>query len=328
MTMKPNDNCKTAMLKRMMLIRCFEERAAEYFTRGIIRGSLHTAIGQEAVAVGVGFALHEKDYIQTTHRGHAHILAKGLDEKKMMAELFGKSTGYCRGKGGSMHIASLEDKVLGANGIVGGGNPVAVGAAFALDYKKTGGIAVSFFGDGASNNGTFHESLNLAQAWKLPIVFVNENNTFAISTPFKTVSGTKDIVDRAIGYGMRGEIADGMDVLDVFEKFSKAREYAANGNGPTLLECKTYRFVPHSKADREVYRTREEVNEWKKKCPIQCLFSNLLASGIVTQEDFERFEEEAFSAVSAAVQFAESSPDPALEELFCDVYYEGDEKNA
>ncbi len=328
MVSKPDNKRKVEMLKRMLLIRRFEEVAAEYFTRGVIRGSLHTAVGQEAVAVGVCFALEDEDVIQTTHRGHAHILAKGLDEKKMMAELFGKVTGYCRGKGGSMHIADLKSGVLGANGIVGGGNPVAVGASFSFYYRKLKQIVVSFFGDGASNQGTFHESLNMAQAWKLPIVFVNENNFFAISTPFKDISDTKDIADRAIGYGMRSEIADGMDVLDVFEKFSKAREYAIKGKGPTLLECKTYRFVPHSKADREVYRTREEVEEWRKKCPIKRLGTQLIEEGVISEEDFEKFDKEAQQAISDAVEYAEASPDPEPEELYRDVYWEGEVENA
>jgi TPP-dependent pyruvate/acetoin dehydrogenase alpha subunit len=308
------------MLKKMMLIRAFEERAAEYFTRGIIRGSLHTTVGQEAVAVGVCSALEKNDYVQTTHRGHGHVLAKGLDEKLVMAELFGKATGYCKGKGGSMHVASLDHGVLGANGIVGGGNPVAVGAGFALAYKNSGCVSVSFFGDGASNNGTFHESCNLAQAWKLPVIFVNENNGFAISTPFRTISGTKDIADRAVGYGMRSEIADGMDVLDVYEKTLKAREYALVGNGPTLLECKTYRFVPHSKADREVYRTKEEVAEWRKKCPIKRLGGQLIAERSITERDIESFEKHAAEAIDMAVQFASESPDPEPEELYRDVY--------
>jgi pyruvate dehydrogenase E1 component alpha subunit len=308
------------MLKKMMLIRAFEERAAEYFTRGVIRGSLHTSVGQEAVAVGVCTALSSQDYVQTTHRGHGHVLAKGLDEKLVMAELFGKATGYCKGKGGSMHVASLDHCVLGANGIVGGGNPVAVGAAFTFAYKNSGQIAVTFFGDGASNNGTFHESCNLAQAWKLPVIFVNENNGFAISTPFRTISGTKDIADRAVGYGMRSEIADGMDVMDVYEKTSKAREYAISGNGPTLLECKTYRFVPHSKADREVYRTKEEVAEWKKKCPIKRLGRQLIEANAITERDLELFEEQTIEAIDAAVQFSFDSPEPNPEELYNDVY--------
>jgi len=324
MHVKLSPGKKIEMLKRMILIRNFEERAAEYFSRGLIRGSLHTSVGQEAVSVGVCFALKDTDYIQTTHRGHGHILAKGLDEKLMMAELFGKANGYCRGKGGSMHVANLDMGVLGANGIVGGGNPVAVGAAFAFSYKETGQVSVSFFGDGASNNGTFHESCNLASAWKLPIVFVNENNGVAISTLFKTISGTVNIADRAIGYGMRGQIVNGMDVLDVYEKFSEAREYAASGQGPVLLECKTYRFVPHSRADREVYRTREEVDEMRKQCPIKRLGTQLLEDGAIKQKDLADFEEEAAQKIEDAIQFALNSPEPEPEELFKDVYWEGE----
>lgn len=315
------DNAKLLeILEKMWTLRKFEEKAAELFTRGLIRGSLHTGVGQEAVAIGVSLALNEDDYIQTTHRGHCHVIAKGADINIMMAELLGKANGYNKGKGGSMHVANLDMGILGANGIVGGGNPVATGAAFSAQYRGTKQVAISYFGDGASNQGTFHESINLAGGWKLPIVFVNENNLFAISTPLRTVSGTKNIADRAIGYGIPGVIADGMDVLDVYEKVSKAVERARNGEGPTLVECKTYRFVPHSKADREVYRTKEEVNEWKKKCPIKQIENMLIENGTISEIEARSIEKKARQTVLDAVEFAMNSPEPDDEELLTDVF--------
>lgn len=317
-----NNDDLLKILYRMWTIRKFEEKAAEYFTRGVIRGSLHTGIGQEAVAVGATYAIREDDYIQTTHRGHGHVIAKGGDIKIMMAELFGKATGYNKGKGGSMHIANLDMGILGANGIVGGGNPIATGAALSAQYRGTDQVVLTFFGDGASNQGTFHESINLAGAWKLPIVFINENNQYAISTPFRTISATKDIADRAIGYGVPGVIADGMDVFDVYEKVSEAVKNAREGGGPTLIECKTYRFVPHSKADREVYRTKDEVNEWKKKCPIKQVESYLVEQGAITETDARKIEEKCKKAVEEAVGYAKSSPEPAPEDLLKDIFYE------
>jgi len=310
------------VLEKMWTIRKFEEKAAELFTRGIVRGSLHTSVGQEAVAVGVNYALNKDDYIQTTHRGHGHVIAKGADIKIVMAELCGKATGYNKGKGGSMHVANLDMGILGANGIVGGGNPVATGAAFSAQYRGTKQVAVSFFGDGASNQGTFHESINLAAGWNLPIIYVNENNQFAISTPFKTVSKTKDIADRAIGYGIEGVIVDGMDFFDVYEKTAKAVEKARNGGGPTLLECKTYRFVPHSKADREVYRTKEEVNEWKKRCPIKQIEKLLIDNGTITEKAARELESKVKQNVLDATEYALNSPEPSLDELTKDVYFE------
>lgn len=317
-----NNETRMEMLKKMCEIRYFEEKAAEYFTRGLIRGSLHTSIGQEGVSVGACFAIEESDYIQTTHRGHGHVIAKGADLNIMMAELLGKVTGYNKGKGGSMHVANLDMGILGANGIVGGGNPVAVGAAFSAQYRGSGQVVLTFFGDGASNQGTFHEAMNLAGAWKLPIVFVNENNQFAISTPFRDISATKDIVDRAIGYGIPGIIADGMDPEDVYEKVGQAVQRAREGNGPTLVECKTYRFVPHSKADREVYRTKEEVNEWIKKCPIKRLENKLIEEKFLTVDDIKDIHMMARARVADALDYGLNSPEPGIEELLNDVFYE------
>ncbi|HHX23910.1 MAG: thiamine pyrophosphate-dependent dehydrogenase E1 component subunit alpha [Tepidanaerobacteraceae bacterium] len=312
------------MYKKMLLIRNFEEVANEYFTRGLIWGSLHTCIGEEGSVVGAITALNEDDYVGTTHRGHGHVIAKGADIKLMMAELFGKATGYSKGKGGSMHIADMERGILGANGIVGAGNPIACGAALSAQYRGTKQVTLSFFGDGASNQGTFHESINLASAWKLPVVFVNQNNLYAISTPFKTISATKNIADRAVGYGIEGVIADGMDALDVYEKVKAAVEKARNGEGPTLIECKTYRFAPHSKSDREVYRTKDEVLEWRKKCPITRMEKLLLEKGVIKEEDAKKIKEEIAALIEEAVEFAKNSPEPELDELTKDVYYEGE----
>jgi len=311
------------ILKKMWILRKFEEKAAELFTRGLIRGSLHTGVGQEAVAIGVNFALNKDDYIQTTHRGHCSVIGKGADINIMMSELLGKANGYNKGKGGSMHVANLDMGILGANGIVGGGNPIATGAAFSAQYRGTKQVVISFFGDGASNQGTFHESINLASAWKLPIVFVCENNLYAISVPFKTVSNIENIADRAVGYGIEGIITDGMDVNDVYEKAKYAVEKARKGEGPTLIECKTYRFVPHSKADREVYRTKDDVNEWKKKCPILQVKNVLIKNGIITEEQAHKIEKDARQKVLDAFEFAMNSPEPDDAELLTDVFYEG-----
>lgn len=307
--------------KTMVLIRKFEEKANECYERGLIRGSIHTCIGQEGIAVGAIASINDNDYILTHHRAHGQLIARGCDIKYMMAELFGKKDGYCKGKGGSIHIASIKHNVLGANGIVGGGNPLAIGAAFSAQYKNSNRVALSFFGDGASNQGTFHESINLAAAWKLPVVFIAENNTFAISTPFNTISATKNIADRAAGYGIPGIIADGLDAVDVYEKIKSAVDRARRKEGPTLVECKTYRFVPHSRSDREVYRTKEEVNEWRKKGPIIRMEKLLKEKGIVNQSDIKNIEENVLYNVEKAIEFAKHSPEPGIEELKKDIFF-------
>lgn len=316
------DNELMNMYKTMVLIRKFEEKADEGFAKGKVWGSLHTSIGQEGIAVGAIAALEENDNIVITHRGHGKCIAKGADPKTMMAELFGKKTGYCKGKSGSMHIADVKHGILGANGIVGAGNAIACGAALASLYNDTKEVTLSFFGDGASNTGYFHESLNLAGAWKLPVIFLCENNMYAISTPFKTVSATKNIADRASGYGINGVIADGMDPIDIYEKTKEAVTRARNGEGPTLIELKTYRFMPHSKSDREVYRTKDEVQQWMKKCPIKRIEQLLTEKGILTQSDIKEIESEADQIIREAVEYAESSPEPDIDDLTKDVYFE------
>lgn len=310
------------MYEKMVLVREFEERAAECFSRGLVWASLHTCIGEEGTVVGSVMALEDKDYIQLTHRGHGHAITKGADINRMVAELFGKKTGLCKGKSGSMHIADFKAGILGANGIVSAGNPLAIGAGFAAQYRGTDQVAVSYFGDGASNQGFFHESVNLAAAWKLPVIFVNHNNQFAISTPFKTVSNTINIADRAIGYNIPGVIVDGMDPVAVYEAMTEAVQRARNGEGPTLIESKTYRFVPHSRSDREVYRTREEVEEWKKKDPIKTTEEKLIAAKLLNNEKIKEIHDAAKVRIEEAIEFGKNSPEPDVEDLYEDIYCE------
>lgn len=309
--------------EQMVLIRKFETRANEGFTKGKIHGSLHTGIGQEACPVGVVNNLTKDDYIFGTHREHGAALAKGLDPNIMMAELYAKAPGYCHGKSGSMHIASVEHGHLGANGILGAGNALACGAAFANKYKGIDGrVTVSFFGDGSSNAGYLHESMNLAAIWELPVIFCCHNNNFAISTPWPTVSKTKDIASRAAGYEMPSIIINGMDVLEVYEKMGPVIEYVRSGKGPYFVELKTYRFAPHSKSDREVYRTKEEVKEWMKKCPILTLGNLMKSKGLIDDAKIQEIDEKYEKVIDDAVAFADAAPEPDISELLKDVYYE------
>ena len=262
--MKSENHLFVKMFEQMVLIRRFEETIKELYMKGIIQGMLHLCIGQEAVAVGVMSVLNEDEYIVSTHRGHGHFIAKGADIRLMIAELFGKRTGYCKGKGGSMHIADINLGHLGANGIVGESLPIATGAALAFkEIKQTNQIVVCFFGDGALNTGEFHESLNLASLWKLPVVFVCENNMYAISTNVRRACAIEDIAKRADSYGMPGETVDGMDVVGVRKKAEVAVTRARNKEGPSLLICQTYRFLGHGRnPDCSLYRTKKEEEEW------------------------------------------------------------------
>ena len=252
------------MYKTMLSIRAFETKAAECFTKGMLAGNIHLCIGQEAVPTGACYALEPEDYMTSTHRGHGHCIAKGAELDKALAELMGKATGYCKGRGGSMHIADLSVGNLGANAIVGGGIPIAVGAALAIKKQGRKNVAVSFFGDSASNEGTFHEALNMAAIWKLPVIFVCENNGFGISVPQWQSTAVQDISVRAKAYGIPGYTGFGNDVNEVDKLFMKAKKRALDGEGPTLLEFKTYRFRGHWTGDPEPYRTREEVKDWKE----------------------------------------------------------------
>jgi len=319
-------------LRQMQEIRHFEEKVFELLSRNLIRGASHLYAGQEAVAVGAIAALRDDDLITSTHRGHGHChargdsLAKTPEGKqdhlnKMMAELCGKATGYCRGRGGSMHIADVQKGNLGATGIVGGNIPVATGAALAQRMLGTDRVVLCFFGDGAANTGIFHESLNMASIWDLPVVYICENNLYAMSVPWKKASKLPDVADRVSAYGIPGAVVDGQDVLAVREAVSQAVERARQGEGPTLIECKTYRWYGHSRSDPRVYRTREEEEEWCKRDPLRLLETRLLNEGLATEEELREVEERAHQAIERAVKFAlEESSDPDPSELYDGLY--------
>lgn len=308
--------------RKMVLIRKFEMCASKLFAQNKLPGFLHLYVGEEAVATGVCSALEVTDYITSTHRGHGHLIAKGGDVKKMMAELFAKETGYCKGKGGSMHISDRDKGILGANGIVGAGIPIATGAAFASKYKGDGRVAVSFFGDGAANRGTFHEALNMAAAFKLPAVFVCENNLFAISVCARYHMAISDISDRAAAYGMPGYSIDGNDVELVYETTKAAVERARHGEGPTLIECKTWRHRGHYEGDPDDYRTAEEKAEWMQKDPIERLAKRLIEEGICTQAELDAIASDADKLLAEAIDEAEAAPVPSVSALMADIYKE------
>jgi pyruvate dehydrogenase E1 component alpha subunit len=307
------------LYRGMVRIRRFEEKVSELFSKGLIPGFVHLYIGEEAVAVGVCANLTKNDYITSTHRGHGHCIAKGADLRRMMAELFGKKTGYCKGKGGSMHIADYSSGILGANAIVGANIPIAAGAAFAAKSKGTNHVAVAFFGDGASNTGAFHEGINIAAAWKLPVIFVCENNLYAISTRTTRSTPISNIADRAASYGIPGVIADGMDVMAVYESAHKAVERARKGQGPTLIECKTYRFYGSFEGDPQRYRTKSEREEWQMKDPLN-FGEKLVNMGVLTDADLQKIDQEVKSAVEEAVKYAQESPYPEPEEVTKDLF--------
>jgi pyruvate dehydrogenase E1 component alpha subunit len=312
-----------SMYRMMVTIRRFEETLRDLFFQGQVPGFVHVSIGEEAVPTGVCAALSDKDYITTTHRGHGHMLAKGGKPKQMMAELFGKKTGYCKGKGGSMHIVSYDLGILGANGIVGGGIPIATGAALASSFRGNDAVAVSFFGDGASNEGTFHESLNLAGLWKLPVIYVCQNNCYAEFTPASESTSVEDIAVRAQGYNMPGVIVDGNDVLAVYEVVKAAVERAKRGEGPTLVEAKTYRWEGHVVGEEAFvgeYRSVEEVEAAKQRCPIVLFSQRVVATGFVDEAELNRIAGEVQREIDEAVAFAQSSPSPEPEEALNDLF--------
>jgi len=313
-----------SIFRMMNRIRKFEEKALRLFEENKLRGSVHLCIGQEAIPATVCSLLRDQDYITSTHRGHGHCIAKGADLGKAMAELMGKATGYSKGKGGSMHIADLSKGNLGANAIVGGGLPIAVGAALAAQYRGTDQVSVAFFGDGASNIGTFHEAINLAAVWKLPVVFICENNQYGISCHVSESTSVADIgASRGPAYGIPGLTIDGNDVLAINEAVETAIARAHAGEGPTLIECKTYRWNGHWTGDPQVYRSREEVEAWKLKCPIKRLRAHLIAEGILTAEECEAIARDAYDQVEAAARFALESPEPDPATVLEDVYFEG-----
>lgn len=308
------------MYERMVRIRKFEEKAAELFAKGLLPGFIHTYVGEEATAVGVCAALNPDDLVTSTHRGHGHVIAKGGEPQYMMAELYGKETGYCKGKGGSMHIADPDKGILGANGIVGGGLPIATGAGLSVKLRNSNQVVACFFGDGASNQGTFHESINMASLWKLPVVYVCENNLYGEFTPQKRHQAITDISQRATAYGIPGVTVDGMDVVAVYEATQEAIKRARSGNGPTLIEAKTYRFHGHFEGDPQLYRDKAEVQKWMERDPIANFEKQLLESKVVAEEDLRKIQEAVQHEIDEAVKFAENSPYPADKEAVEDIY--------
>ena len=311
------------MLRLMQTIRRFEERASDDYRAGAIYGVVHCYIGEEAVAVGVCAALNKDDQIISTHRGHGHCLAKGADLNRMMAELYGRRTGYCKGKGGSMHIADFDIGMLGANGIVAGGISIVTGAGLAAQLEGAGRVAVSFFGDGASNAGPFHESINIAATWKLPMLYVCENNLYAATTSAADTLALGDVAARAAGYGIPGVVVDGNDVIAVYEAAEAAVNRARVGEGPTLIECKTYRWRGHTERPGQTDpRPQDEVEEWQQKDPINRLATSLIAQQLLSEEAWQKMDAEILAAVEDSVKFSLDSPFPAPETAVEDVFAE------
>ncbi|KYC64476.1 thiamine pyrophosphate-dependent dehydrogenase E1 component subunit alpha [Heyndrickxia coagulans] len=309
------------MLQKMFEIRKFEDKVHEVFATGILPGFVHLYAGEEAVAVGVCAHLNDQDMITSTHRGHGHCIAKGCDLKGMMAEIYGKATGLCKGKGGSMHIADLDKGMLGANGIVGGGFPLACGAALTAKYKKTNNVSVCFFGDGANNHGTFHEGINLAAVWKLPVIFVAENNGYGEATPFHYASSCKTIADRAVAYDIPGVRVDGKDIVAVYQAAKEAVERARNGEGPSLIECVTYRNYGHFEGDAQTYKAEaEKAKQLNEKDAIVQFKKFVLEQNLLSEADINSLEQKVEQEIEEAVKFGEDSPYPDPTELLKDVY--------
>lgn len=298
------------MLSQMLLIRSFEETAEQLYFQGLIHGTMHLSIGQEASAVGACAALRAEDYILSTHRGHGHCIAKGARADQMMAEFFGKETGYCRGRGGSMHMADVDTGNLGANGIVAGGVPMAAGVGLSIQMQQQDRVALVFFGDGAANEGAFHESLNLAAIWNLPVIYFCENNHYAMSMSIFKASKVENLSERAAGYGVAGVTVDGNDAIEVYRATREAVERARSGGGPTLIEAKTYRWKGHSKSDKQRYRTKEEVKQWQERDPIARLAQRLLEAGLLDEGTLARMQAEVEEEIAAAIDFAKRSPEP------------------
>ncbi|KPJ88572.1 MAG: acetoin:2,6-dichlorophenolindophenol oxidoreductase subunit alpha [Spirochaetes bacterium DG_61] len=323
--MKIPEETRIEMLKGMLRIRLFEEKIQELYLAGYIPGSMHLSTGQEAVSVGVCMSLQKDDYVLSSHRGHGHMLARGAKYKYMMAELYGKRSGYCKGKGGSMHFAHVKIGVLGANGIVGGGIPIAAGVGFSSKYLKNNRVTACFFGDGATETGAFHEGLNFAAVLKVPVVFIIENNQYAISVPRRLSDRLEDLSIRAKSYGMPGESVDGNDVIAVYHTAQRAVHRARSGDGPTLIECKTYRWHGHHAGEPKdglIYRSQEEIDAWKRKCPIKQLKGTLLEEKVITEGNIEKIEREFEQELEKAIAYANESPFPVESDLLQDVYIE------
>ena len=307
-------------LRLMLTIRLFDERALALYRAGEMRGTTHPYIGMEAVGVGVMLALQPNDYVTSTHRGHGHTIAKGGDTDKMMAELLGRATGYSGGKGGSMHIADMDKHMLGANGIVGGGMGLATGAALTAKLQNTGSVAICFFGDGALEQGILHETTNLAAIWKLPVVFVCENNQYAMSASAEWSIAGGDPAKRAAGYGIPGVTVDGMDLFEVNATANEYVERARRGEGPAYVVCTTYRFHGHHAGDPLNYRQKEEVERWRQHDPIERVKAAAVESGAMTADDITSLEQRIEQQIDASVEFARNSPDPSIDQLMTDIY--------
>lgn len=309
------------LLQDMHTIRAFEERAEQLYALGKVHGTMHLSIGQEATAVGASNALKDGDYLLNHHRGHGHCLAWGSDPNRMMAEFMGKETGFCRGRGGSMHIADVESNNLGANGIVAGGVPIAVGVGLSIKMRKTDQVCMVIFGDGAANEGAFHESLNMASIWKLPVVYLCENNQYAMSMPVTRAFNIEDISTRASSYNIPGITVDGNDPLAVYLAVYEAAERARHGDGPSLIESKTYRYKGHSKSDRQAYRTRDEVNDWMDNRDAITRFSALLVTaGVLSETEAAGMRDTALTTIDRSVEFSEASPSPEISTILQGVY--------
>jgi len=311
------------MYQDMLKIRYFENEITKVYSKGLMPGLAHLYIGEEAVAVGVCANLTERDFAVSTHRGHGHLIAQGADLKKMMAEVLGKETGYCKGKGGSMHIMDVSKGILGANGIVGAGIPIATGSAYSAKVRGTDQVTAAFFGDAASNQGTFHESLNMAAAWKLPVVYICENNLYGISVDVRKVTATKDLAVRAKAYDIPGIVVDGNDVSEVYRVTKEAVERARKGEGPSLIECKTYRWKGHHVGDPGlVYRLEKETEEWKNRCPIKTFRERLIKEKIFSKEELDLIEKDTKEMIKEAADFAIQSPYPDDNEAYKDLFVE------
>jgi pyruvate dehydrogenase E1 component alpha subunit len=316
----PDKETSTTVLQKMMLIRHFEERAGEMYAKAKIGGFLHLCIGEEATIVGATQALRETDYLMSTYREHGQALARGTDAKAVMAELFGRQDGCSAGRGGSMHLFDWDKRFLGGYGIVGGSLPLSAGVALACDYMETEDVILSMMGDGATNQGTFGETMNLSALWKLPVVFVVINNQFGMGTALHRHSAVTDLSLKSEGYGVPGTRCDGMDVLDVHSVVTNALESAREERKPQLVEAVTYRYRGHSMADPEEYRSKEEVEEWRQRDPIKAFADRLVEEGVLTEDDVKEFDEKAIEVVDEAVDFADSSPFPDLDSLYDDIY--------
>ncbi|WP_430591436.1 thiamine pyrophosphate-dependent dehydrogenase E1 component subunit alpha [Humidisolicoccus flavus] len=315
-----NKDIAREALGTMWKIRRFEEAVEDLYGRGLMHGTMHLSIGQEAVPTGACLALRKDDYITSTHRGHGHCIAKGADMERMMAELLAKETGYCRGRGGSMHIADFETGNLGANGIVAGGVPIAAGAALTAQMRGTDQVAVSFHGDGAMGEGAWHEAVVLAVMWQLPVIFICENNKYGMSMDSERAFNLDKLSDRALGYGLPGVTVDGNDVQEVYDAVDEAVQRARSGGGPTFIEALTYRWRGHSKSDKNLYRTREEIDQWRERDPIGKFENSLVEAGTLTQADVEAVRAEVRNELRTAVQRANAAPDAQPEGLLEAVY--------